>query len=76
MYLGTRQTREEQGELSPFEADGSFMGQIMERPKEELLTYLTAFNESSLFTTRDGKRYRVTEFLSNGQFKAVPDWKD
>lgn len=71
MFLG-RDLTEENAELT--EADGSFLGQLSERPKEQLLKYLAASTSGQLTCMVGGKRYKVTEFRSTGEFRAEPDF--
>lgn len=73
MFLG-REMKDDSGILNAPDGDGVILGQLSERQKEKLLEYLGAAQEGRLETFIDGKRYKVTEVRSTGEFRAEPNF--
>jgi len=73
MFLG-KEMKDEFGALQEPDAQGVILGQLMERPKEQLLDYLGAAETGTLQVFIEGKRYKVVQVRSDGSFRAEPDF--
>jgi hypothetical protein len=71
MFLG-KELVEDEADLKEPQSDGAILGQLLNRPKEQLITYLGACKNGKLEAMLDGKSYKVTELLSDGRFKMEP----
>jgi hypothetical protein len=56
------------------EPDQIIRGQLYEYPKEDLVALLGPVTDGRVFTSVNGKRYKMTALESDGKFTLEPDF--